>query len=121
VNDITVFRGETSKGLEKSLKNKVHAEGVILGREIRGIADEGYRGEPDYLSTRNKFDPEELANFKNRALARQETFNSKLKTFGILREAFRHPWQQHQVAFEAVCAVILYKMEAGEGLFDAYP
>jgi hypothetical protein len=121
VNDITVFRGEAIKGLTKSLKEKVIAESENLGRNIRGIADEGYRGEPDHLSTRNKFDPVELAHFKNRALARQETFNAKLKTFEILATGFRHGHENHQVAFEAVCAVTMYKLEAGGGLFDAYP
>jgi hypothetical protein len=121
VNDITVFRGEASKGFTKSLKEKVFTESENIRRQIRGIADQGYLGEPDYLSTRNKFDPEELALFKNRALARQETFNAKLKTFEILATAFRHGHENHQVAFEAVCAVTMYKLEAEGGLFDAYP
>jgi hypothetical protein len=122
VNDITVFRGEASKGLTKSLKEKVDAESLNLGRQIRGIADQGYLGEPDYLSTRNKLDPPELFRFKDRALSRQETFNAMLKTFAILANAFRHGYEYHGVAFEAVCAVTMYKLEAaGGGLFDAYP
>lgn len=118
VNNITVFRGD---GLTKSLRGKVDEEELNLGRNIRGIADEGYRGEPEYLSTRNQFDPREVANFKNRALARHENFNAKLKTFDILNGTFRHGPQKQQIAFEAVCAITVYKMEAGEGLFDPYP
>ena len=120
VNDITVFRGEAD-GLEKSLRTKVDQEGQNLGRSIRGIADEGYLGEPEYLSTRNQFDSSEIAKFKNRALARHETFNSRLKTFEILNRTFRHSHTQHQAVFEAVCAVTVYKMEAGAGLLDPYP
>ena len=120
VNDIAVFRG-TAQGLDKSLRDKIDEEGQNIGRSIRGIADEGYRGEPEYLSTRNPFDSKEIAYFKSRALARHETFNSRLKTFQILNETFRHSPNQHQAAFEAVCAVTMYKMEAGPGLFDPYP
>jgi hypothetical protein len=113
-----VFRGD---GLEKSLRAKIDDEGLNIGRSIRGIADEGYRGEPEYLSTRNQFDSKEIAWFKSRALARHETFNAKLKTFQILDGTFRHSHNQHQAIFEAVCAVTVYKMDVGAGLLDPYP
>jgi hypothetical protein len=118
VNDLGVFLGD---GLEKSLRMKMDDEGLNIGRSIRGIADEGYRGEAEYLSTRNQFDSKEIAWFKSRALACHETFNSKLKTFQILSGTFRHSHDQHQTVFEAVCAVTVYKMEVGAGLFDPYP
>jgi DDE superfamily endonuclease len=118
VNDMGVFRGD---GLEKSLRAKIDDEGLNIGRSIRGIADEGYRGEPEYLSTQNQFDSKEIAWFKSRALARHETFNANLKTFQILDGTFRHSHNQHQAVFEAVCAVTVYKMDAGAGLLDPYP
>jgi hypothetical protein len=76
VNDLGVFRGD---GLEKSLRTKMDKEGLNIGRSFRGIADEGYGGEPQYLSTQNQFDSKEIAWFKSRAKARHESFNSKLK------------------------------------------
>jgi hypothetical protein len=82
-----------------------------IGRSIGGISDEGYRGEPEYLSTRNQFDSKEIAWFKSRALARHETFDG----------TFWHSHNQHQAVFEAVCAVTVYKMDAGAGLLDPYP
>ena len=118
VNDLGVFRGD---GLEKSLLGKVEEEGLKLGRSIRGIADEGYRGEGDFLSYRNEFDSKEIAWFKSRAQARHEDFNAKLKTFDILTRTFRHSVDQHKAVFEAVCAMTVYKMEDGEGLSDPYP
>jgi hypothetical protein len=77
--------------------------------------------EGDFLSTRNAFDSKEIAWFKSRALARHETFNAKLKTFGILDGTFRHSVDQHQYVFEAECTITVYKMEAGDFLFDPYP
>jgi hypothetical protein len=35
------------------------------------IGDEGYSGEPDYISTKNEFDPRESAELKERVLARE--------------------------------------------------
>jgi hypothetical protein len=102
-------------------EKKIDDEGLNIGRSIRGIADEGYRGEPEYLSTRNQFNSKEIAWFKSRALARHETFNAKLKTFQILDGTFRHSHNQHQAVFEAVCAVTVYKMDVRAGLLDPYP
>ena len=86
------------------------------------IGDKGYRGEPEFVSTSNEFDPKEIADFKNRASARHETFNQRLKTFKCLTEKFRHGVSNHKVAFEAVCVITIYQLENGSiSLLDAYP
>ena len=48
------------------------------GKKI--VADEGYRGEPDVVATRNSFDLPALKEFKERVKARHESFNARLST-----------------------------------------
>ncbi|CAB9525588.1 unknown protein [Seminavis robusta] len=108
-NDVSVFR--------LKLKEKMEAE--LPGCRI--IGDKGYKGEPDLISLRNEFDPEEIAEFKDRASARHESFNQKLKCFKILSVPFRHGVANHKMAFEAVCVVVMFQIECGgASLFDAY-
>ena len=113
-NDAKVFR-------EKGLMDKLRR----LGK--KAIGDEGYRGFPDTMSTANSLDSDAVKEFKARARQRHETYNSKLKQFGILSERFRcknNPNDNFsvddklQMSFEAVNVLVQYKMEMGEPLFD---
>ena len=102
-HDITVFREE--------LKNKIPDGKRVVG-------DNGYRGEPNTISTPNVHDPAELRRFKSRARARHETLNARLKNFKCLAERFRHGIENHHICFEAVCVIIQYQLENGSPLFD---
>ena len=74
------------------------------------------------ISRANEFDCREVCQFKNRALARQESFNLLIKNFDCLRMKFRHGVNNHQVVCEAVCAIVMYKIASNDAtLFDAYP
>lgn len=109
-NDISTYR--------RKLKGVLETEHP--GQRL--IGDKGYRGEPDTISIRNEFDPEDLAEFKDRALARHESFNQRVKCFNCLKTPWRHGVENHQVGFEACCALVLFQMKAGRGtLFDPYP
>ena len=106
-NDILVF----CNGLMKKLPP---------GR--KAIGDKGYKGEPDYVSTWNGFDPREISEFKECVLSHHESFNQCLKNFKCLSTKFCHGVKNHKVAFEAVCAIIMYQIESGgTSLFDPYP
>jgi DDE superfamily endonuclease len=108
-NDISVFR----------LKLKGEMEDQVPGR--KAIGDKGYRGEPELISTKNEFDPAELAEFKDRAMARHETFNQRLKCYKCLATMWRHKKIPHEHAFRAVCAIVVYQIQSGgTTLFDAY-
>jgi hypothetical protein len=48
----------------------------------------------------------EFANFKSRARARQEQFNSRLKFYDYLGGLFRHVANKHKYVFEAVCVTL---------------
>jgi hypothetical protein len=50
----------------------------------------GYRGEKQILAVPNSSNPKALRSFKSRAQARQESFNSHLKTFEIINGQFHH-------------------------------
>jgi DDE superfamily endonuclease len=95
--DIKIFR-------EDGLKDK-----IPMGK--RAIADNGYRGEPAVISTRNPHEPPASRKFKRRARCRQETFNSRLKNFQILVMPFTHGIPKHKMAFEAVCVICQYQLD----------
>jgi hypothetical protein len=111
--DISVFQ----HAFNQELQNFVDETGA----HIRGLGNKGYGGEPAFLSTFNELDTAELAEFKNRALARHKTFNQKLKMFKCLRENFRHGITFHGVAFRCVTVLTLIQLATGAiSLFDAH-
>jgi hypothetical protein len=87
----------------------------------RAIGDEGYRGVPSKVSTRNDYNAVELNRFQNRVRARHETVNSRLKAFGILNQVFRSKgdsrMEKHKSAFEACSVIVQYELENGNPLF----
>jgi len=84
----------------------------------RGIADGGYPGHPQLLSTPNNHDSKAVKKFKSRALKRHEKFNGMTKTFGCLSGRFRHSIDRFTHCFEAVCVICQYQLENGEPLYD---
>eukprot|EP00531_Pseudo-nitzschia_arenysensis_P002864 CAMPEP_0116130474 /NCGR_PEP_ID=MMETSP0329-20121206/8500_1 /TAXON_ID=697910 /ORGANISM="Pseudo-nitzschia arenysensis, Strain B593" /LENGTH=298 /DNA_ID=CAMNT_0003624857 /DNA_START=225 /DNA_END=1121 /DNA_ORIENTATION=- len=108
-NDIKVFR--KPGGLMSKIPD-----------DCRAIGDEGYRGEPTKVSTRNTFNSVELKEFENRVRARHETVNSRLKAFGVLNQVFRSKgrgrmMEKHKSAFEACCVIVQYELDNGSKLF----
>ena len=106
---------------ECGLKHKLEKSGKVA------IADDGYRGFPNQISTANSLDSEAVRVFKVRARQRHEIYNSKLKQFAILSERFHCKNNTNdkftvdeklQMCFEAVNVLVQYKMEMGEPLFD---
>jgi DDE superfamily endonuclease len=100
-NDITIFR----RGLLHHIPN---------GKRV--IADRGYMGEPDYVSTPNNYDDEIVKGFKSRARSRQESINAKIKVFRCLTQCFRHSIEFHGSAFDAICVIVQYQLENGSDL-----
>jgi hypothetical protein len=114
-NDIRVFKEKFMGEIQQYMDS-------VGGRIIKGLGDKGYRGASKYLSTHNNFDPPEIVEFKDRAMARQETYNQRLKVFKVLTEVFRHPLDFHPTCMEAVNALTVYQLENGSTLlFDPYP
>ena len=111
-SDLAIFR--------EGLKDRI-PEGKLA------LTDNGYRGEAGKCLYRNPFDTQGVRKFKKRALARQETANSRLKSFKILEDRFRTVGptredgptreEKHKAVFEACAVIIQYQMENGRPLF----
>jgi hypothetical protein len=89
------------------------------------FADRGYRGEQETLRIRNPFDTDAVKESKRRSLARQETFNARIKNFKILDQPFKRRHEQdgiscfdkHQIIVHAIIVLLQYDMENGHLLF----
>lgn len=82
------------------------------------IGDNAYRGVPEKFSAPNPHDTKNVASFKGRARARHETFNKRIKDYQIINQQFRNKLAKHKIAFEAVCVLVQYNIENGNGLFE---
>lgn len=100
--DIQVFRS----GLIAHIPN---------GKKI--VGDKGYRGEPQYISTPNAIDNDQVKLYKSRARARHETINSRIKSFKCLSERFHHSSEFHGKVFGAICVITQYQLDNGSFLF----
>jgi hypothetical protein len=114
LTDLMVFQVE--------LKQKLPTGKRILGDGI-------YKSEAEHISMKNDLGSKEVQQYKDRALARHESFNNWLKRCNILSHAYRHdrklkndPALPHGVAFRAVCVVVQTQINNGSTwLFDPYP
>jgi len=102
--------------------NKFRFEGGLKERlqliNKKAIADLGYPGEHECISTLNPHDYDAVRKFKSRALKRHETFNGIVKAFAITHSRFRHSDSAFAESFEATCVVAQYKVENELALFD---
>jgi hypothetical protein len=107
---------------DKMVFDKPNGMASKLKSHQKVIGDEGYRGAPKKVSTRNTFDSQEMKEFKRRAKARQETVNARLKAFGIISQAFRTTGTKrlarHQAAMEACLVIVQFELENGSPLFE---
>ena len=87
-NDIGIFRSE--QGLESKIPENKYA-----------LGDSAYKSS-NKATFKKKIDSKELRDFKNRALARHETFNGRIKNFGSLANRWRHCIKKHKSVMEAV-------------------
>jgi hypothetical protein len=103
---------------QKIFKNRgLKAKLKAIGK--KGIADGGYTGHPNQLSTpNNRHDATPVKKFKSRALKRHETFNGLTKFFDCLSGRFRHSVDRFKNCFEAVCVICQYQVELGNPLYD---
>lgn len=122
-NDLQVARGALLPALRAF--NESHPQAI--NRRI--LADGIYAAEADsdIFSTKNEFDPREIEEFKDRAMARHEYFNNHLKKWKVLSTEFRHDRKgdfllYHRECFHCVAAICCYQLDNGSySLFDPYP
>jgi len=107
-NDNTIFA-------EKGLKEKLAA----IGKKVLG--DKMCNGHPEECSTFNALDTKPVKIMKARIQMRHEQFNNVVKSFNVMKHAFRHKpnkIEKHKMCFEAATVMCCYRMEHGEPLFD---
>jgi hypothetical protein len=62
-------------------------------------------------------DSKELKKLKTRSRLRHESFNGRIKAFGILQNKFRHGFEKHGFALEAVVVIVQYQMDNGSPIY----
>jgi hypothetical protein len=112
-HDLSMF----CKGKLSAHMKKISAMGK------KAIVDRGYQSkakanEREFFSYPDKMDSKKLHAFKTRARLRHETFNGRIKMFGILQNRFRHAFDMHIFAFEAVVVTVQYQMDNGSPIFS---
>ena len=121
VPDITLFRGGDAKDTDNWDENALYFQ-LPAGKKL--IADDGLAGEPTKITTASRLHPKDLKEYISLAKARQETLHTKLKSFNILGQRFRHgknteeKMALHKMAVEALCVVVQYDYENGHPPFD---
>ena len=100
------------------LKQKLNKENRFCKEKVE--ADDGYRGEPLWISL-----PGELGGggarqrtAKGLARNRQETINRRFKQWGVLRERYRHDLKMHGTIVRAIATVIQIDMRSGNPPFQ---
>lgn len=105
-NDIGMFCSDDG------LESKIPDNKFVLG-------DSAYKSSAK-ATVKKQTDSRELKEFKNRALARHETFNGRIKCFNSLENRWKHCISKHKSVMEAVCILVQYDMENGNPLFEVY-
>jgi hypothetical protein len=111
-HDLVMFR---EGGLKKKLIE------VRKKKLAKAIVDRGYRTDLDdeqgLFAMPDNMDSKELKKFKTRSRLRHENFNFRIKAFGILQHKFRHGFEKHGFAFEAVVVIVQYQMDNGSPIY----
>lgn len=95
----------------------------LIENEKVCIADRGFRSKipreqdcfalPDYMDA-----GKELYKMKSRARLRQETWNGRLKHFGVLSQTFIHGFNKHGIVLRAVAVLVQYQMDNGSPIYS---
>lgn len=121
IHDLTFFRGGT-KGNEKNWK--LSALYFHVPKNMKMVGDSAYAGQPDRVTTTMDAHKPATKVLFARMKSMMETCFGRMKTFRILREAFRHgastadKLQKIKNAFEAVAVIVQYDCENGHPLFE---
>ena len=81
-------------------------------------ADRGYRNLPDFVRLPEDYVTNSDKRAKNRARARHETMNQRLKQFGCLKQSYRHCLKKHKYVFAAAAVCTQLAFENGEAPFQ---
>ena len=125
-HDITVFRGgkpEEDKASwdRDALYFKMEE---LLEEGQRGVGDSAYIGEPDKIIITDRYQSAELKQFLTRIKQREETPHSRLKSWNILANRFRHgsstknKMELHGDVVTSIVVITQYDYENGRPPFQ---
>ena len=125
-HDITTFRGgKKEDGIDKWDKRALYFN-IPDGK--RGVGDSGYAGEPHKVTVAKYHQSRELKEWLGRVKNRHETLHTRLKSYCILKNRFRHGKKgtqskidEHTSAVEAVLVMTQYDFENGHPPFSVPP
>lgn len=92
---------------------------MLLEANERAEADKGYRGEPLTIELPDD-GPVSMYVRKKLARTRHETCNNRFKTWGCLKQRFRHSMDFHGSCFRAVVVMTQLDINDGNSLFDVH-
>ena len=123
VHDLTFLRGGTVKMGKKNWDRSALYWNIPRG--VRLCGDSGYTGQDDLVSTTDDAHGKDTKELFARFKSRQETYNARLKSFGVLSQKFRHgknglqsKLDLHQTCFDSITVLVAYDMENGHPLFE---
>lgn len=124
--NITVYRGGRNEdGRDNWDRNALYFH-TPEGK--RGVGDSGYSGEPKKLTVTRYHQSRELKEWLGRVKNRQETLHTRLKSYSILKNRFRHgklgtqsKLDEHKAVVEAILVMTQYDFENGHPLFSVPP
>ena len=103
---------------------KIYRTGLIhqLGENERVEADDGYIGEdPRTVKAPGGFTRTDAHGVVAQEVrARQETVNKQFKSWGCLKQVFRHDVEKHSACFRAVVVLTQISLKLGEPLFEVF-
>ena len=105
-HDLTIFRSKLKQ---------------MLGPLEMVEADNGYRGEAEFIRIRDDSLSKKESIEKDIVRARHETVNGRFKAFGILKQAHRHSRQKHELVFRSVATIVQLEIDNGHCLFGCEP
>lgn len=111
MDDRTFFCGGTKKEPKENWdKSSLYFK---LPEGKKAIGDSIYEGIPEKVTVVRRGQSKEVKDFLKRALARQESYHSRLHAFQVLGSVFRHnknKMSQHQMCTEAVCVLVQFDL-----------
>lgn len=115
--DMDVFR-ETSKEKVKEIQRHSKRHKMLIG-DSKYRKGPNHADEKDMFAPPNSIDPKVLAAYKSRVRCRHESFNGRIKNFGMASGCFRGSIATHEIAFHAIVVIVQYQMDNGSPIFTS--
>ena len=114
-----VFRTKTKKIMKKIRELSGKDKMLVGDSKFHKGTKKKHQDKEGMFAVSSRTDVERLKKYKSRVRCRLETFNGRIKNFGLLANRFRGKEENHKHAFEAICVMVQYQMDNGSPIFSA--